>query len=213
MKRCPQCEFLYEDDQRLCDMDGQALIHDQKLSDGPSQPLRRSHLKNFVAPALAGLLLAGILSVTYYAAFTSVRARNAAAINAQSSSKQFDINSKIQPPSQSSIVSAGSASAMPSTPSASPAPTTAEIESTQTAPSDKTSRAHVARPDPRLVIPRGVAPLPRLKPLPTLPDAQPLKNQNPKSTPRDKPAPPKKDSKLTSVLKKTGRALSRPFKL
>jgi hypothetical protein len=30
MKLCPQCEFIYEDDQKFCDMDGQELVHDQK---------------------------------------------------------------------------------------------------------------------------------------------------------------------------------------
>jgi hypothetical protein len=30
MKLCPQCEFIYEDDQRFCDMDGQELVHDPK---------------------------------------------------------------------------------------------------------------------------------------------------------------------------------------
>ena len=34
MKRCPQCEFIYEDDQSHCDMDGTRLSHD-------SQPLPR----------------------------------------------------------------------------------------------------------------------------------------------------------------------------
>ena len=28
MKRCPQCEFIYEDDQSHCDMDGTRLNHD-----------------------------------------------------------------------------------------------------------------------------------------------------------------------------------------
>lgn len=28
MKRCPQCEFIYEDDQSLCDLDGFELAHD-----------------------------------------------------------------------------------------------------------------------------------------------------------------------------------------
>ena len=27
MKRCPQCEFIYEDDQTLCDMDGKELVY------------------------------------------------------------------------------------------------------------------------------------------------------------------------------------------
>ena len=29
MKRCPLCDFIYEDDQSLCDMDGIELVHDQ----------------------------------------------------------------------------------------------------------------------------------------------------------------------------------------
>jgi len=27
MKLCPQCDFIYEDDQRFCDMDGKELVH------------------------------------------------------------------------------------------------------------------------------------------------------------------------------------------
>lgn len=30
MKLCPQCEFIYEDEQKFCDMDGQELVHDPK---------------------------------------------------------------------------------------------------------------------------------------------------------------------------------------
>lgn len=30
MKLCPQCEFIYEDDQKFCDMDGQELVHDPR---------------------------------------------------------------------------------------------------------------------------------------------------------------------------------------
>ena len=30
MKRCPQCEFIYEDDQSLCDMDGVLLVFDAR---------------------------------------------------------------------------------------------------------------------------------------------------------------------------------------
>ena len=30
MKRCPQCEFLYEDEQSLCDMDGILLVYDSR---------------------------------------------------------------------------------------------------------------------------------------------------------------------------------------
>ncbi len=30
MKLCPQCEFIYEDDQTLCDMDGKELVYDPR---------------------------------------------------------------------------------------------------------------------------------------------------------------------------------------
>ena len=30
MKLCPQCQFIYEDDQNLCDMDGNALVYDNR---------------------------------------------------------------------------------------------------------------------------------------------------------------------------------------
>lgn len=29
MKRCPQCEFIYENDQSLCDMDGRELVYER----------------------------------------------------------------------------------------------------------------------------------------------------------------------------------------
>ena len=32
MKLCPQCEFIYEDDQNTCDMDGKELVFDPAQS-------------------------------------------------------------------------------------------------------------------------------------------------------------------------------------
>ena len=40
MKLCPQCAFIYEDDQRVCDMDGKALIN----APAPAEPQRFSSL-------------------------------------------------------------------------------------------------------------------------------------------------------------------------
>ena len=31
MKRCPECEFVYEDEQQSCDMDGAELVHDLRF--------------------------------------------------------------------------------------------------------------------------------------------------------------------------------------
>jgi hypothetical protein len=31
MKRCPQCDFIYEDEQNVCDMDGSELVLDKRV--------------------------------------------------------------------------------------------------------------------------------------------------------------------------------------
>ncbi|HEY3025676.1 MAG TPA: hypothetical protein VGJ55_05965 [Pyrinomonadaceae bacterium] len=48
MKRCPQCDFVYEDDQSFCDMDGNELFHAAQTL--PLPPLER------VAPETAGIM-------------------------------------------------------------------------------------------------------------------------------------------------------------
>ncbi|HUE83223.1 MAG TPA: hypothetical protein VMM84_13995 [Pyrinomonadaceae bacterium] len=40
MKRCPECEFVYEDEQQSCDMDGAELVHDLRfLAENLSSPI------------------------------------------------------------------------------------------------------------------------------------------------------------------------------
>ena len=70
MKRCPQCEFIYEDDQSLCDMDGVLLVLDSRnlpnhhaLATVPSQPQPR---RNRAVPAFATLILVLVLGMVYY---------------------------------------------------------------------------------------------------------------------------------------------------
>ena len=62
MKRCPQCEFVYEDEQTVCDMDGSELLHEalslplQPVGDIDVEPTKtspRSSTRNFVVPAFA----------------------------------------------------------------------------------------------------------------------------------------------------------------
>jgi len=71
MKRCPKCEFIYEDDQSLCDMDGVLLVLDSRtlpnhhaLQTIPT-PVKTSK-RNRAVPAFATLTLALVLGMVYY---------------------------------------------------------------------------------------------------------------------------------------------------
>ena len=71
MKRCPKCEFIYEDEQSLCDMDGALLVFDSRTLPhlhalqtvpAPKTPSKR----NRAVPAFATLILALVLGLVYY---------------------------------------------------------------------------------------------------------------------------------------------------
>lgn len=69
MKKCPECEFIYEDDQTLCDMDGALLVYDSRtlpnlhaLTALPERTQRR----NRAVPAFATVILAFVLGLVYY---------------------------------------------------------------------------------------------------------------------------------------------------
>ena len=73
MKRCPQCEFIYEDDQSLCDMDGVLLVFDSRtlpnthaLATVPAVPDRSQPRRNRAVPVFASLVLALVLGMVYY---------------------------------------------------------------------------------------------------------------------------------------------------
>lgn len=76
MKRCSECDFIYEDDQQLCDMDGHELIYEPTLHSlqvnaistlpphSPSSGARRQALAAAIAVFIATILSVG------YAGFT-----------------------------------------------------------------------------------------------------------------------------------------------
>ena len=73
MKRCPQCEFIYEDDQSLCDMDGVLLVLDSRtlpnhhaLATVPAVPTKAQQRRNRAVPVFASLVLALVLGMVYY---------------------------------------------------------------------------------------------------------------------------------------------------
>jgi hypothetical protein len=74
MKLCPQCEFIYENDQRFCDMDGEALVYDSRAGVFPdpvpavsgARPIKLRP-RIVVMAVVAGLALSGLLSFAYHA--------------------------------------------------------------------------------------------------------------------------------------------------
>jgi cytoskeletal protein RodZ len=71
MKRCPKCEFIYEDDQSLCDMDGVLLVLDTRTLPNlhalqtVSAP-KTAAKRNRAVPAFATVILTLVLGLVYY---------------------------------------------------------------------------------------------------------------------------------------------------
>jgi len=177
MKRCPQCEFIYEDDQSLCDMDGVLLVLDSRtlpntnaLTTVPTKvpPPKR----NRAVPAFATLILALVLGMVY---FVSMQRRAA-----QTVSTPAIVESAANPE---------------------PAPTESPVQ---------VSAPVEPQPQPPVEEPRAAT---------TRTAAVPVKKASPKASTslQTKPVTPvpaekKDDSKVGSILKKTGRILKKPFK-
>jgi hypothetical protein len=73
MKRCPLCDFIYEDEQSLCDMDGIPLVDDaeelqplkENVETQPTSVKANFSLKRFSALKLAGAILVAALLAAY----------------------------------------------------------------------------------------------------------------------------------------------------
>jgi hypothetical protein len=171
MKRCPQCEFIYEDDQSLCDMDGALLVFDSHTLPNlhALAPVTRpvpvkANRRIRAVPAFATLILVVVLGLVYY-----VSTRNAA------------VNTYLP-----------SSAASTSDPSSVPATT------------DKPSEAQPPAPEPT------PSPKEALQPA-AKPSVTPAKKTTAKPT-ASRAEAKKDDSKVSSILKKTGRILKKPFK-
>ena len=75
MKRCSKCDFIYEDEQHLCDMDGHELVYEPTLhplqlstttaaSNLPARP-ERSRVRHQALAAAVAVVIAILLSVGY----------------------------------------------------------------------------------------------------------------------------------------------------
>jgi len=168
MKRCPQCEFIYEDDQSLCDMDGVLLVFDSRtlpnlhaLATVP--PVPKSQRRNRAVPAFATLTLALVLGTVYYV--TTQR------------------RTRVPPPVAPSILS----TAPVTIPTPEPTPEAAQ-------PKEKEAKPAVVKQPATVPV----------RPSSTKPTSV--------SQTKRVDEPKKDEPKVNSILKKTGRFLSKPFK-
>ena len=173
MKRCPKCEFIYEDDQSLCDMDGVLLVFDSRNLPNPhalaTVPAKPQPRRNRAVPAFATLILAIVLGMVYYV--STQRRGTEPIIDIPASTASTSIPVPVKNPTPEAQPSAVEASQIPR---AAEEPKPAPTKQSATAPVKKASvKTASAAPSPE---------------------------------------PKKDESKVGSILKKTGRILKKPFK-
>ncbi|CAN5785162.1 hypothetical protein BH18ACI4_BH18ACI4_21130 [soil metagenome] len=184
MKRCSQCDFIYEDEQRLCDMDGHELVSEPTLQPlqvsatnpptkppvRPAKPARRG----LVLIAAVAVLLGTLLSVGY-SGFT-----------------REHVPQNIKAPSTRVI------HALQSAPNHIPA---THLPSTAPSPS------HPPRLEKKKVRHANASPVVR----PT-PRSDSIASSWESIRPQPTKASHKKESRIAGFFKKTGKILKRPFK-
>jgi len=187
MKRCPQCEFIYEDDQSLCDMDGVLLVFDSRTLPNlhgvhalatvsgpvPEKGTRRSRM----VPAFATLILMLASASVYYVSTL----RN-------STPPDFSPASVTSTTTEAPVAEPPAAEVAVPAPSAEPSDSN-EVQPPESKPADLDKHKQPAAEKPAA--------------------APPKNSTKPAAT---KPEPKKDDSKVESILKKTGKLLKKPFK-
>jgi hypothetical protein len=234
MKLCSQCDFIYEDDQERCDMDGAELVYEPTLETASQtalktdsklqRPVRATSIiplpgspPHLPVPLVAarrriGLQIAAgvtLAVVAFGAYYVSPRLRQTRSQNPTSS-----IETPIAPPVNSESLdkqvgaSAGSIRLEP------------PGSKHETLLASDNLRTETPKPNTTPPALPGLKPLPRLKPLPTLKPLPRLGDQSRLLTANRKASVvtikqntnTKKQSRFGSFLKKTGRILTKPFK-
>ena len=187
MKRCSQCDFVYEDDQARCDMDGGELVYEPTLYPATetamvvARPPMKFRSRSFILTAAATVIMGSFLGIGFFG-FSGGSQSPTPATNPVS----------VQPPV---IVQ----------------PAMAATSSEPTPSSDASSS-----PDKSTVIPAANVKSKNAAAPSVSASAKPAPAASRSPVPREsKPAPTKvkqEDSKVGSLLKKTGRILKKPFR-
>jgi hypothetical protein len=184
MQRCSQCDFIYEDDQHLCDMDGQELVYEptlQSLQIGAAKvattactPPQTSGARRQALAAGVALLIAIVLSLGYFGFTTEYAPQHTKA-------PATNVNPEPQPaPDQS-----------PATPAVSPMPSPGDSPESDTTTVSGNEAAPLAQATPGYGSATSSGETMRSQP---------------------KKANHKKETGIRGLLKKTGKILKKPFK-
>ncbi len=226
MKRCPECRFLYEDEQNHCEMDGTRLMYTANLPSLPGTFAKSIWDKWTVA--LLVLVIAGTMLVILYRAMPRVLSSSSrvhSPVPNQSPLRSNELQMVSETPSpqsasedpSSSVDEAGAASA-PDANRPRKGRRTSSLRNVE--PPAPAPAVHVQPPLNAKVPNAAVANAPASKPV-----ISNQANQKPAATtysitahPKPpesvaKPTPPKSEgsSGLKSILKKAGRVLKKPF--
>lgn len=228
MRRCPECDFIYEDDEQLCAMDGTGLVGHS----GPL-PFEKNALPRSVTAAhshgsgltliAAGLILAIALLLYFY----DVAKRKVFQSNSQGTAKTY---SPLRPGVQNPVAVVPVETATPlTTPSPAFDPTPAKTEAPnriyrarqhngndpfRAAPTETGTPLPRSMPSSIPIRPKIDVPLDNPVYSPVKPSLPPSESRPP-ATPDTQVKPTdtnKRESKITTFLKKAGRILKKPFK-
>jgi hypothetical protein len=204
MKRCPQCEFIYEDNQSHCDMDGTRLTHDshqlpklQALT-ARSESLNKPKWRSRIIPLIATVILASVLALVYYVSIRSSSRRSAAVAIPPTSDAPANSAGAAQPPGSSTLAPPESTSEKDAQPN--PEAKSANDPGTTRGNASRDSKPPEAKPSPKPnVIDRK---------------AKAKQQAQTKAQPRASAKPAEKDeSKVRSIWRKTGRFLKKTLPL
>ena len=147
MKKCPKCEFIYEDDQSLCDMDGVLLVLDSRtlpnlhaLQTVP--PAKTSPKRNRAVPAFATLILALVLGLVYYVSIQRTATQDSDIPPVPIAASRSNLLPAVNPASESQPVAVEPKPESPKTTAAAAAP--APVKKATAKPTPAAAKAKVA---------------------------------------------------------------------
>jgi hypothetical protein len=257
MKRCPQCEFIYEDDQRLCDMDGRDLVYDpgpvlalQKAATEQTLLQKKAPWRSYTLAAITGVIALSVFFVVDYAVTRhspSVNLSQATAGATTAQRPESDLVPVLSPAFVETPSPEGSSSPMLTPSSSAKSSTAPRVSSSPISAGGSVGKSrgpaiivltngasikadqvwerrdgiwyrqgsvvsflkrNRARTIQRLALPQSA--VPKLEDRKPKPEVTIAKNQTAMKKPDSVDA--KKESRIHSLLMKTGRVLKKPFK-